>query len=193
MKNVNQLKDESLVELIRSEDQELYREIVRRYQKKLLRYAAYLTRDESKAADVVQTTFIKAFVNLKGFNNKKNFSSWIYRIAHNEAINLVKKEKKKMSLNNLSWNKDLSSSDPGMTDLLAKKDEQIMIRKNLKKLPLKYREPLTLFFIENKSYGEISDILRIPTGTVGTRISRGKKQIKTLITGLKKNEKQSKK
>ena len=71
MKNVESLSDGEVVELVRSQNQELYVELVRRYQKKLLRYASSLIKDDHQAADIVQEAFIKAFINLKGFNIKK--------------------------------------------------------------------------------------------------------------------------
>ena len=67
------MTDEELIEVIRSSDKERYAEIVSRYQGRLFRYAVYLVRDDDKAADVVQSAFIKAFVNLNGFNTKKKF------------------------------------------------------------------------------------------------------------------------
>ena len=75
------------MDAVRTKDQELYGEVVRRYQDKLLRYADYLMQNESRAADVTQNAFIKAFINLNSFDTGKKFSSWIYRITHNEAIN----------------------------------------------------------------------------------------------------------
>lgn len=65
--------DEEIIELVRSKDQELYAVIMTRYQDKLLRYAFSLIKDEQNSADVVQESFIKAFINLKGFNTKKSF------------------------------------------------------------------------------------------------------------------------
>jgi len=169
MNDFDRLSDEELVELVRSKDQELYRELVRRYQDKLLRYANYLLYDEEPAADVVQEAFIKAFVNLKGFNTKKKFSSWIYRIVHNEAINALK------------WlERTLPSEDDLENDFLRKEEEE-HTRRSLEKLPLEYREPLALFYFEERSYDEMSDILRVPIGTVGTRISRGKKLLRGIL------------
>ena len=94
MQDINKLSDEELVELVRTKDQELYAHIVNRYQNQLLRYSTYLIGDSDKAQDAVQTTFIKAFQNLQSFNTNKKFSSWIYRICHNESINLAKKYQK---------------------------------------------------------------------------------------------------
>ena len=93
MQELQKYSDEELVEIIKSKDKEIFAEIIKRYEKKLLRYANYLLNDSDKASDVVQESFIKAYVNLNSFNNKFKFSSWIYRIVHNEAINHINKNK----------------------------------------------------------------------------------------------------
>ncbi|MFC1626704.1 RNA polymerase sigma factor [Patescibacteria group bacterium] len=188
MKDVQRLSDEELVELVRSKDQELYREIVLRYQDKLLRYATYLLHDEQRAADAVQQSLIKAYINLNGFDKKKKFSSWIYRIVHNESINCIKKKKREISLDANSWVKEtIQSNEDIMTDLSVK-DGQIALQKCIDTLPIRYKGPLSLYFFEEKSYEEISDILKIPIGTVGTRINRGKKILKQIIQPSSVNE-----
>ena len=170
MSDNEKFSDEEIIEKVRSNDQELYSVIIERYQKKLLRYAVSLIKDEHRAADVVQDSFIKAFINLKGFDVKKKFSSWIYRIVHNEAMNLVKKYKKEVSLPD---NVDFHSKEDIEKDF-TKKELSLEVEKCIKKIPLLYSEPLTLYYIEEKSYKEISDILRMPMGTVATRINRAK-------------------
>jgi len=162
--------DEKLVEDIRSKNKELYAVIVERYQNKLMKYVVYLIHDEHKAADVVQETFIKAYINLNGFNVKKNFSSWIYRIAHNEAMNMVKKYRKEVPMN---LNFDIKS-DLELEEEFSKKEIKEKAEKCLNQIPIIYSEPLVLHFLDDKSYKEISDILRIPMGTVAIRINRAK-------------------
>jgi len=103
MKDLNSLSDKKLVDLVRNKNQELYTHIVNRYQEKLLRYANYLVSNHQISQDIVQTAFIKAFKNLQGFNTKKKFSSWIYRIVHNESINAIKKNKKLITLEPDHW------------------------------------------------------------------------------------------
>jgi len=168
--------DEKLVEYVRTTDKEAFLEIVLRYQDKLFRYANRLTRDEAKTADIVQETFIKAFTNLNNFNIDKKFSSWIYRIAHNEAINAVLKHAKEVPL---PEGMDFKSGE-NIEDDIFKKEIKEHTEKCLEQIPIKYSEPLTLFFMEEKSYEEISDILRLPIGTVGTRINRAKILIKKI-------------
>ncbi len=170
------ITDEELAGKVRSDNQELFGYLMERYQAKLLRYSNNLIKDESRAKDIVQETFIKAFVNLNGFNLKKKFSSWIYRIAHNEALNVLKKYQKELPM--LS-NFDFESAEDLEKDFSQKEIAQV-IEKCLSKLPVRYSEPLALYYIEEKPYEEIGDILRLPQGTVATRINRAKLLMKKI-------------
>jgi RNA polymerase sigma-70 factor (ECF subfamily) len=170
MSDNKEASDEEIVEKVRSSDQEFYAVIVERYQSKLLRYANSLAKDEHKAADIVQESFIKAFINLHSFDTKKKFSSWIYRIVHNEALNYVKKYQKEIPiLDDMDF-----ISDENIERDFEKQEIIAQVKKCFGEMPLLYSEPLALHFIEEKPYAEISDILRIPMGTVATRIGRAK-------------------
>jgi RNA polymerase sigma-70 factor, ECF subfamily len=172
-----ELSDEQLIKVIREKDRELYSEIIRRYQAKLSHYLRKFICNIDELEDILQDVFIKAYKNLYSFDAKKKFSSWIYRIAHNEAVNYLKKNSKiKISLDEVEYKIvdekiDLNSN---VDKVFLKKK----IGKYLEIIKIKYREPIILFYFEQKSYEEISDILRIPISTVGTLISRGKKIIK---------------
>jgi RNA polymerase sigma-70 factor (ECF subfamily) len=170
MTDFNKATDEELVVMVRTKDKQLYKYLLVRYQDKLLRYVNSLISDNHQSADVVQNTFIKAYINLNGFNTSKKFSSWIYRIAHNEAMNCVKKHHRETPL------ADDIDFDSGidLEDDLIKKELKSQAHNCLKKLDLIYAEPVTLYFLQDKTYQEISDILIIPIGTVATRINRSK-------------------
>ncbi len=164
------MSDIDLVEVIRSGNSELFTEIIKRYQNKLLRYATYILGDEDAGADIVQESFIKTFVNLNGFDKNKKFSSWIYRIVHNEAINYLNKNKRQRPMNpEVEYDSGVNLEETYV------KNEIISHAHNcLGEMSLLYKVPLSLFYLGEKSYEEISDILRIPVATVGTRISRAK-------------------
>lgn len=170
------LSDEELIKIIRTSDQELYAIIIKRYQDKLLRYAINMIKDNDKAIDIVQESFIKAFINLNNFDTKMKFSSWIYRIVHNETLNSIKKYKMETPLL-YDWD---FTSEENIENNYEDKETVLVVEKCLKDIPLIYSEPLSLHYIDEKSYKEISDILRIPMGTVAIRINRAKKIIKKL-------------
>lgn len=170
--------DEEVAREIIDGDNDKFEIIINRYEQKLLRYVIYLINNKSNANDAVQETFIKTYINLKSFNPKYKFSSWIYRIAHNEAMNIVKKNR------NLS-EQDIDEIPPLSYDAQIEKDidkkilqEDVMLC--LKKLDLKYREVIQLAYFENMKYEEISDILKIPVSTVGIRLSRARNNLKKI-------------
>ena len=176
MSELQKYTDEKVVEFTRTKNKEAYAEIIKRYQDKLMRYAKYLLNDNEKAADVVQESFIKAYVNLNSFNSKKKFSSWIYRIVHNQAINLIDKRKREIPLlDNIDFDSGINIEEEYKKKEIAK-----IVKECLNRMPVLYKEPLSLYFLEDKSYNEISDILRIPIGTVGTRINRAKVLMKKI-------------
>lgn len=172
----NELSDESIIEKVRGSEPELYAFIIERYREKLVRYAYNLIKDEDKAVDAVQESFIKAFMNLNSFDVRKKFSSWIYRIVHNQVINIFKKYRKETPLLE-DW--DFKSEDDIEKDF-EQKETAASVEECLDTLPLMYSAPLSLYYIDEKSYEEISEILRIPAGTVATRINRAKKIMKKI-------------
>ena len=169
------MTDERLIEKIKK-DPKVFGEIIDRYQKKLERYIFYLIGDKNETLDLVQEVFIKVYVNLNGFDVGKKFSSWIFRIAHNLAVNYLKKKKTFLKLN-----EEIKISDEkDMEDHFAKKELEKALQKCLDSLPINYKEVLVLYYFENLSYEEISDSLKIPPGTVAIRLSLAKKYLKNL-------------
>jgi len=175
--------DEQLVSIVRTENKELYTELVKRYEEKLKRYVGYLATDNEWVDDIVQDTFIKAYKNLNSFNINKKFSSWIYRIAHNETMNKVHKERRIVNGLDLTIFEEVFGAHP--EEEYEKESIKKEVLEGLEKLPLKYKEVLSLFFLEDKKYEEISDILRMSIGTIGTRINRGKKLLHKILEDSK--------
>jgi len=176
MRDLSTLSDEDVVVIVRTKDKDVYAEIIKRYQTKLMRYAGYIMGDEHKGADVVQEGFIKAYVNLNGFDTKKKFGSWIYRIVHNEAMNMLGKHKRQVPMDvTLEFDSGINLEDEFIKNELVSHAHHC-----LEQMPILYKEPLSLYYLEEKSYEEISDILRIPIGTVGTRINRARGIMKKL-------------
>lgn len=172
------ISDEQLVEIIRNSNQECYSFLIDRYEVKIRSYIKRLTSNSLEVDDLVQQTFVNVFINLKSFNLDHKFSSWIYRIAHNIAINWLKKKKINIFLGQDDF---LASSLKAEIDIhrdLIVKEDSLAIISIINSLPDKFKEPIILFYIEEKSYDEISEILRKPKNTVGTLISRAKLLLK---------------
>ena len=178
-----QLSDRELVEKS-LEQVDYFSCLYERYEAQLLRYVKRMgVVTEEEAEDVLQEAFLKAWKNLNAFDPALKLSSWLYRIVHNQAISCLRKKK--------SFGKDqrdefddrryanLQDEAPAADPEVLERTDQ-NIHKMLGELPLKYKEVLVLKFLENMSYEEISDVLKIPEGTVATRINRAKKAFRQL-------------
>jgi len=173
----DKLSDPQIVSLVLEGDKEMYAVLVERYEAKLLRYAIYLLKDYDIASDAVQDTFIKAYINLFSFNLNKTFSSWIYRILHNEAMNLIKRNKKTSTFTEMDMDGDEVFVKFSTDKIMDKNLLKASVRKCLSSIDIKYQEVLVLYFFDNLKYDEISDILHIPSSTVGVRIKRAKQAL----------------
>ena len=156
--------------------------LMKRYEAKLLSYVhRFSGLPEEDAKDIIQESFINVYRHLNDYDPRLKFSSWLYRIVHNQTINFIKK-------NQLSFKIDMTDSDDNFIDWLVAdtniEKETISLHLNdyiktiLEKLKPEYKEVLILKFFEDKNYSEISDILQKPPGTVATLISRAKIQFK---------------
>lgn len=153
-----------------------------RYEERLLRYIRRLGVVE-EAEDVLQEAFINIWKNLNGFDPGLKFSSWVYRIVHNQAVSAIRKKKSYGKDQQEIFDESRFADLPGdLADEEAEETEEQDRHTHdlLDLLPLPYKEVMVLKFLEDMSYEEISDILKIPEGTVATRINRAKKAFRQL-------------
>jgi RNA polymerase sigma-70 factor, ECF subfamily len=185
---IDDVTDEEIVKLILKGNKDKYADIIERYEAKLFGYIKHLiNQSNDEVEDMLQEVFISAYVNLQGFDTKKNFSSWIFRIAHNKAVDYFKKKRPLVVINKPEkeeddWIENMPSRDKLYEEIEIEKEQNREIRKAVEKLELKYRETIILYFYENKSYEEISDILHIPTSNVGVILHRAKKELKKILS-----------
>lgn len=177
--------DKELV-VLALEDREKFGQLVDRYEAKLERYINRLgVRDPEDRADVLQEIFIKVYRNLNSFDQSLSFSAWIYRIAHNEAISWYRRQKARPEGYLVAEGDEIvklvadSSTDPE-ENFDQSINKEILLRA-MEKLDDRYRDVLILRYFEHLEYEDISDVLKVPTGTVGTLVHRGKKQLKGIL------------
>lgn len=163
-----------------------YAGVVRRYQAPLTRYLFRLgCRSKGDADDVLQEVFIKAYRNLNDYDPGLKFSSWIYRIAHNEAVTFLRKASRVPRVATSTDELEAFDRIADSSDLAAELDARLdarTLRAAIDALDAKYREVLVLRYLEDRSYEEISDILRKPPGTVATLISRAKSRLRDALS-----------
>lgn len=176
--------DQALVELTLQTPQ-AYRWLVERYSPRLLRYVRRLgCRTEHDAKDVLQEVFIKAYVHLRSYDADLAFSSWIYRICHNETMSWFRKQRVRPQA--AGSEEELfaleSLADPrDFVEGIEQNVDRARLTKAMEGLREDYRDVLVLRFFEEKSYQEIGDILQKPPGTVATLLNRAKAQLATLL------------
>lgn len=181
--DIEKATDEEIVILVQKGDKDAYGHIISRFEPKIKRYAYRFFRDKEDITDTVQDVFIKAYINLQSFDTKMKFNPWIYRIAHNEFVNKIawKSIRKFVPIDSDELIPlAISAKEDVMRDALQE-DEKRLMEKHLSQLDDKYKTPIILFYYDQLSYEEISDILQIPPNTVGVRIKRGKDKLKNII------------
>ena len=184
----SELGDSELIEIIHTKDKEVYRELFSRYQKKLYAYISHLVGSMEESEDILQNVFIKTYNSIEHFDQSRKFSSWIYRIAHNEAVNYLKRKSKRYTV---SWEDITTSKDKLDTSSSEEVPEEKMMHKEvtkeiddaLDKIPPKYKYVLHLRYFDEMSYEEISALLKKPVNTVGTLINRAKKKLLEVVQG----------
>ena len=174
--------DEDIVKLIVLGDKDLFGEIIDRYEDKLTRYVKRFIQHVDDVSDIIQIVFIKAYTNLQSFDTDRSFNSWIYRIAHNESVNyLKKKSNEKVSFIDFDTFLPHVFTKEGADDRTLKRETQELLETSLSSISPKYREVLVLYYYDELSYQEIADVLQIPTATVGVRIKRGKESLEKML------------
>jgi RNA polymerase sigma-70 factor (ECF subfamily) len=163
-------------------DKESFGVLVDRYQEKLLRYGRKFLSAHEDIEDIVQEIFVNAYQNLKSFDATQRFSPWIYRIAHNAFVDTLRK-KTRSPFVSMDFDTLVSHAviDESAERERNRKEIKSMINQGLDRLPPKYREIIIFYYLEELSYKEIADILRVPMGTVSVRIKRAKAELRSVL------------
>ncbi len=184
MYELHDVSDEKIIPFL-LQDRNVFVVLVQRYEQKLDRYIRRLgIISKQDREDVLQNIFVKTYKNIQGFDTALSFSAWIYRIAHNEAVSFfrVKKVRPEGHLIDDSEQILLTILDEhDFTKDLDKKINGERIAKCVQKLDEIYQDIIILRYFEDREYKEISDILKIPEGTVATLLYRAKKKLKILL------------
>lgn len=181
MDDLPNLTDEELARLVQGNNEEAFGVLMDRYQGRLMRYGRRFLSQEALVDHAVQDVFIKVYENIRSFDAGKKFAPWIYRIAHNEFVSSLRAAHRQP----LAIDLDTLLSHPSYEIDPAGDEEraqvQQLITQGLDALNAAHKEVLILYYLEDLSYQEISDILRIPTGTVGVRLRRARQALKKYV------------
>jgi RNA polymerase sigma-70 factor (ECF subfamily) len=178
MSLVNGQTDASLVRECLGGHQRAFDTLVKKYEKPIYNVALRMLRDPDDAMDVAQSTFVKAYEKLGTFDQKREFFSWLYRIAINESINASKRTKR------------MDEYESGKSATLAPKqeaqrDDELLrdeIAGAIEILKLDYRMVIILKHFHDFSYQEMADVLGIPEKTVKSRLFSARQQLKDILS-----------
>ena len=177
--------DHRLLEATREGDEAAFAELVRRYRNQITNYTYRMTNDYELAVDLAQETFMRVYAAAERYQSSYAFSTYIYRIATNLAISELRRRKRRrlVSLTGFFREREHGSEDceldlpdtgPLQDATFAEDERRAAVARAIATLPEKYRAPLVLRDVEERSYEEIARILQMSEGTVKSRINRAR-------------------
>ena len=189
------LSDQAVVELAIKGRETAYRELLRRYERPVLSLIHRMVRDRELAEDLAQDTFVKVLNALDRYRPEFKFSSWIFKIAHNTALDwLRKRELPTLSLDGApdavsaeaqeATRPMVATDDPSPADFTAGRELRHQLETAIALLRPEYATAVTLYHIEGLAYEEIAETMSLPLGTVKTFIHRARKELREHVAHL---------
>jgi RNA polymerase sigma-70 factor (ECF subfamily) len=173
-----------------------FEELVRRYQRPIVSYVYRMTGDYDAALDLTQEVFIKVYNSLARYRPEYKFSTWIYRIAHNAAVDHLRRRPSRPQALDLParnggeiYERPVASDAPSPEQLSERAELRAEIEDVIQQLPAGYRELIVLRHAHDLSYDEIAEVTGLPLGTVKNRIFRAREAMRAplLERGIRAN------
>jgi len=186
--------DIAFVEQLKSGNPEAFDRLVLRYSGDIFALLYRLTSNADEASDLTQETFLRALRAVAGFRGDSDLKTWLYRIAINESRNRFRWWKRRRRDQTVSLDENLGNTESVYQDVLAdsspspeqealRRERERILQTALRDLPAIYREPIILFDIEGLSYDEICRLLELNSGTLKSRLARGRQELKKRLAG----------
>jgi len=172
--------DRDLIRRFKDGDPSAFEGLVRRYRDRVYNLCRYIINDTHDAQDAAQDVFIKAYRGLATYRSKAGLYTWLYRIAVNTCLDYNKRSRPE-TLEDETFLENVASHDPSPEELCQSKETGRIIESALRKLPDKLRAAIVLKEIEALSYEEIAGALDTSVGTVKSRISRARDELRRLL------------
>lgn len=182
-----ELDDRQLVAASKQGDQDAFGQLVSRYQRRVFTLVYRMIQHYEEASEITQEAFLAAWQGLPSFRGDAQFTTWLYRIAYNCALKQLEQHKRDHALQEALQAEQSHSGENDQSraeaQLLAH-DRQEMLQEHLASLPAKYRIVLILRHLQEMTYEEMAEMLRIPVGTIKTHLFRARNLLKERMQGL---------
>lgn len=183
---MNALQERQWVEAARQGEQDAFEQLVRAYEKRVFALTLRMCGNPEDAAEAAQEAFLAVWQGLKFFRGESSFSTWLYRLASNACVDLLRREGRHRAAAGPSLDDEelrLETADPAPTPQEAAERAELrrQIENGLRALPAEYRQVLILREMHQLSYEEIGQTLSLDPGTVKSRISRGRKRLQKYL------------
>jgi len=172
-------EDRAIVAQIVPGQKELFRLLVKQHERAVYGMGMSFLRNAEDASDFTQEVFLKTFRNLSRFEGRSRFSTWLYKIAYNTAVNSITRKKEYQSL---AEDEIASGSDTPERDLL-KGIARDAVLEAITLLPERFKVCVDLFFFYDRSYQEIEHITGYPVNTIKSHVFRAKKILREKLAG----------
>ena len=179
------MNEKELILLLQQGDEAAFEALVRLYEKKVYTLCRRMCPSDEDAQEAAQDAFLSLWRSAKSFRGDASLSTWIYRLATNACIDLLRRNKRvgeRVSLDDEETTFELVDAAPLPEQALERKETQRLINEGLAALPEEYRAILLLREAEGLSYAEIADAMHMELGTVKSRISRGRVLLRNYLT-----------
>ncbi|MBN1659526.1 MAG: sigma-70 family RNA polymerase sigma factor [Anaerolineae bacterium] len=184
------LQDADIVESVLGGDTNGYARLVDAYSERIINYLARMTGNRYEAEDLAQETFIRAYYALETYKPEYKFSTWLFRIAHNQCINYLKKRSRLVHVDDFRNEDDkpawvISDDSPGSDPMYvaAQHELQVVVQAAISELAPVYRTVVILRHVHGLSYQEIAKVVDVPIGTVKSRLGRARSQLADRLEG----------
>jgi RNA polymerase sigma-70 factor (ECF subfamily) len=175
--------DLMIVSQIVSGQKDLFRLLIRRYERSVYGMGVSFFRNKEDASDFTQEVFLKVYRSLSRFEGRSRFSTWLYKIAYNTAVNGVNRKKEYQSLAEEGAAELVSNAETPEKILLRQAARQAVVEA-LEYLPERYRVCVDMFFFYDRSYQEIEAITGFPVNTIKSHGFRAKKLLREKLEGI---------
>ncbi|MEZ5425303.1 MAG: sigma-70 family RNA polymerase sigma factor [Pyrinomonadaceae bacterium] len=186
LQNIKSLTDGELIEKAIRGREDGFEELVHRYQRQITSYIYRMLNNYDASLDVTQEVFIKVYNSLEKYSSDYKFSTWLYRIAHNAAIdymrrNSVSQQSLEVENSEGTYQLQLESSQPTPEQERERSEWRKEIEAVVKCLPAVYRELILLRHAQDLSYDEIAEVTQLPLGTVKNRLFRAREMMREIF------------